>query len=288
MSTNYDHHPKAAVRKRTRMLKLVSLPVTIAFVSVFALAVSGLSGAGTTKTAVAPTNTSPPTTSGTTTEGQVLTADNGAWSGTAPITYTHAWQRCDASGGSCSPIGGATAVTYTLKNPDVGNTLRVVTTATNTDGAKAATSVPTAVVKAATVTPPAASNGCATTGGTVAIASVTSPARLNIDQFQVNPATITYATRSVTARFHVTACGGSVQGALVLATVVPYGLFASANEQTTGADGWATVDLTALSGFPVSAHQQLLVTFVRARKSSDDILGGISSRRLVSFKVARS
>ena len=79
-----------------------------------------------------------------------------------------------------------------------------------------------------------------------------------------------------------------MQGALVLATVVPYGLFASANEQTTGADGWATVDLTALSGVPVSAHQQLLVTFVRARKSSDDILGGISSRRLVSFKVARS
>ena len=88
-------------------------------------------------------------------------------------------------------------------------------------------------------------------------------------------------------RFHVGSCGGSVQGALVSATAVPYGMFGNTNEQTTGSDGWASLDFTALTGFPVSQKQQLLVLFVRARKSGDDILGGISSRRLVSFKVSR-
>ncbi len=143
----------------------------------------------------------------------------------------------------------------------------------------------TTTTAATTTTPTPAPTGCATNGGTVAIAGVTSPAHLIIDQFQVSPSTITYNTRSLTARFHVSACGGSVQGALVFVSAVPYGMFAAANEQTTGADGWATLSFTALSGFPVSEHQQLLVMFVRARKSSEPILGGISARRLVSFRV---
>ena len=108
-----------------------------------------------------------------------------------------------------------------------------------------------------------------------------------IDQTQVSPSTITYATRSLTVRFHVTACKGNVQGALVFVTAVPYGMFGAANEQTTGSDGWATLQFTALAGFPVSQKQQLLVMFVRVRKSGEDILGGISGRRLVSFHVSR-
>jgi hypothetical protein len=154
--------------------------------------------------------------------------------------------------------------------------------------------VPTAVVAPAAATTTTAttsttpvSSGCSTSGGTVAIAGISAPAHLSIDQFQVTPSTISYTTRSLTARFHVSACGGSVQGALVYVTAVPYGMFAIPNEQTTGADGWATLNFTALGGFPVSQHQQLIVMFVRARRAGDDILGGISARRLVSFKVSR-
>ena len=116
---------------------------------------------------------------------------------------------------------------------------------------------------------------------------MTPPARLTIDQTQVSPSTLTFGTRSVTARFHVSACGWSVQDVLVDVTAVPYGQFAIPNEQTTGSDGWATLQFTALAGYPVSNKQQLLVMFVRARKNGENLLGGISTRRLVSFRVTR-
>ena len=34
-------------------------------------------------------------------DGQTLTADDGTWTGTPPITYTYQWQRCDADGANC-------------------------------------------------------------------------------------------------------------------------------------------------------------------------------------------
>ena len=117
------------------------------------------------------------------------------------------------------------------------------------------------------------------------MAGVSSPARLVIDQTQVEPSTISFGTRSITARFHVSACKGSVEGALVYVTAVPYGQFAIPNEQPTASDGWATLQFIAQAGFPVSGKQQLLVMFVRARKSGENLLGGISTRRLVSFQV---
>ncbi|HSB85603.1 MAG TPA: hypothetical protein VLD86_04810, partial [Ilumatobacteraceae bacterium] len=209
-------------------------------------------------------NTSPPTISGSATVGSTLTANRGTWSGADPITFSYTWRRCDTDGGSCSAISGANEQAYLLKAVDAGNTIRVRVAAKDSTGTSSATSVPTAVVTAATKPPPPASNGCAKTGGTVPVAGVSPPARLTIDQTQVSPSTLTFGTRSMTARFHVSACGGSVQGALVYVTAVPYGQFAIPNEQTTGSDGWATLQFTALSGYPVSNKQQLLVMFVRA------------------------
>ena len=94
----------------------------------------------------APSNTSLPTISGTPTAGQTLTANPGQWSGTAPINFAYRWQSCDQSGNNCTNIGGATSQTYVLGQGDIGTTLRVVVTGSNTYGSASATSNPTAVI----------------------------------------------------------------------------------------------------------------------------------------------
>ena len=231
---------------------------------------------------VAPSNQSPPTITGTAEEGKTLTATTGRWNGTGPITYAYSWRRCDASGGSCSAISGATQQTYTLKGVDRDNTLRVRVTATNADGSANATSVPTAVVKKAAVAPPA--SGCAGVAP-LQVAGIAAPERLSLGQGTSNPGVIRRSTTALTLRFQVTCNGKAVQGALVYATAVPFNQFTIPAEQPTGADGFAEVSMTQLSGFPAAPSQQLLVIFVRARKPNENALGGISSRRLVSFPI---
>ena len=56
-------------------------------------------------------------------------------------------------------------------------------------------------------------------------------------------------------------------------------------EQMTGADGWVEVSMQRLAGFPISGRQQLIALFVRARKAGENLLGGISTRRLFSVHV---
>jgi hypothetical protein len=126
-------------------------------------------------TGVPPSNTTLPTISGTALDAQTLTATTGTWTGTAPLTYAYQWRRCDASGANCTSIAGATTSTYTLASVDVGSTIRVVVTATNSGGSQPATSLATAVVAAA---PPANTtvptiSGSAQTGQTLTATSGT-------------------------------------------------------------------------------------------------------------------
>jgi hypothetical protein len=95
-----------------------------------------------------PSNTALPQVSGTAQAGQTLSASTGSWSG-SPTSYGYQWQRCDSSGGSCAAVAGAAASTYPLASADVGATMRVLVSATNTAGTATALSAQTGVVSAA-------------------------------------------------------------------------------------------------------------------------------------------
>jgi hypothetical protein len=115
---------------------------------------SAISGVVQSAASSAPANSSPPTISGTAVEGQQLTASPGDWSGQPAPTFTYQWLQCDSSGGSCAPIAGQTATTYTVATADVGFTIAVAVTATNTAGsAGPVNSAATGVVQAATNAP---------------------------------------------------------------------------------------------------------------------------------------
>jgi len=101
----------------------------------------------------APAGTAPPVISGTATEGQTLTTSNGSWSN-APTSYTYQWQDCNGAGQSCTNVSGATTSSYGLAAADVGHTIRVVVTATNSGGSTPVTSASVGPVSAP---PPTAS-----------------------------------------------------------------------------------------------------------------------------------
>jgi hypothetical protein len=103
---------------------------------------------------------------------------------------------------------------------------------------------------------------------------------------QASPGVITLGTGTFTVKFHVSdTCGTPVKGAQVYATGVPYNMISIPAQQQTDDNGFVSLQFKTLQGFPATPHQRLLVMFVRASKPGDPILAGISTRRLVSFRV---
>ena len=92
-----------------------------------------------------PVNTAAPSISGTPKVGEELDATNGSWTG-GVRSFAYQWQRCDAQGGSCVSVLGATGGSYGVRTADTGNTIRVVVTATNLSGSTNAVSSPTQLV----------------------------------------------------------------------------------------------------------------------------------------------
>jgi hypothetical protein len=220
--------------------------------------------------AAVPVSTAAPTISGSAVVGSALTANEGSWTN-APTSYAYQWLRCDANGASCGAIAGASSKTYAVSSDDFGATLRVAVTARNKVGQSAAVqSAPTAVV------------GKTTQGGVaVSISTVHLPDRLVVSGVQFAPRRIGHSP--FTVRFKVTDTNGRlISGALVYALALPYGWTGSAPEVATGADGWATLTLRPTAAMP---RRGALVLFVRARKPGDNLLAGVSTRRLVQVSI---
>ncbi len=112
---------------------------------------------------------------------------------------------------------------------------------------------------------------------------VSPPNRLIVDNVKFEPSLL--ASRAAfTARFHVSDTRGfAIQGALVYALGLPYGWVGNAAEVTTDASGWATISMQPTGAMPL--RPGALVIFVRARKPGDNLLAGVSTRRLVQVSI---
>jgi large repetitive protein len=95
-----------------------------------------------------PVDTVLPAITGSPVVAQVLTSSTGTWSN-EPTSYTYQWEDCNSTGEACTNISGATTSSYTVASTDVGHTIRVVATATNSTGSTTATSTDTARVASA-------------------------------------------------------------------------------------------------------------------------------------------
>lgn len=87
-----------------------------------------------------PSASESPSIQGTAHVGQQIFATNGIWSGSRPMKYVYAWERCDATGESCIAIEGATKPGYTVTSSDLGHTLLVKITVSNSQGSTSALS----------------------------------------------------------------------------------------------------------------------------------------------------
>ena len=239
----------------------------------------------------APANTVKPTVSGTATQGQVLTASTGTWTGKTPITFADQWYRCDANSNNCSPISGETGPTRTVDSGDVGNRLKVRVTATNSAGATSAESATTDVVKS--------SGGGGGGGGglpagaitlpdgkiSIPVTSVPADQRLIVDSVRFNPNPVRSRSTPIEIRVHVVDTRGYVvRDVLVFIRSVPI-LTSTPPEQVTAQNGWAIFQVLPRADFPLRSGHAVQF-FIRARRTGDNPLAGVGTRRLVQVRTA--
>jgi hypothetical protein len=107
------------------------------------------------------------------------------WHTTVDTRYAYRWQRCSASGVACADIAGAHNLSYRLQTADARARLRVVTVATNVDGATTVATAPAAAIKPALpgvqVTPRLTVQGRADVGKTLTLTPGTWAASTEID-----------------------------------------------------------------------------------------------------------
>jgi hypothetical protein len=127
----------------------------------------------------APVNTTRPSITGQLLKGNVLTAQEGTWTGLEAERTRFVWRRCNDVGGSCRVIDRQASTRYVVQQADVGHTLRVLVGKENSIGKSWSLSLPTTVVgpvanpspKAPKNTLPPTISGTARVGQTLTAAS---------------------------------------------------------------------------------------------------------------------
>ena len=98
-----------------------------------------------------PASTALPRVTGRAKVGSRLTATNGSWTGTTPMSYRYQWMSCagklhDGKPQRCLAITGAGKSSLILSNQNAGRRLEVIVMAANAAGKTSATSQPTGVI----------------------------------------------------------------------------------------------------------------------------------------------
>lgn len=96
---------------------------------------------------VSPSNVSVPTVSGSAVSGETLSGNDGEWEGQPEPALSRQWMADGVA------ISGATGVDYTLTDAEIGSSITLQVTATNSGGSASSTSDPTASVEAAPSSP---------------------------------------------------------------------------------------------------------------------------------------
>ena len=254
-------------------------------------ATSTITGSGGGGGSGAPANTVKPTISGNATQGQTLTASTGTWTGKTPITFADQWYRCDTNSNNCSPIGGETGPTRIVDSGDVGKRLKVRVTATNSAGANAVDSATTDVVKS--------SGGGGGGGGSlppgaitlpdgkisIPVTSVPADQRLIVDSVKFSPNPVRARNTPIAVSVHIVDTRGYVvRDALVFVRSVPI-LTSTPPELATAQNGWAIFQVLPRADFPLRAGHSVQF-FIRARRTGDNPLAGVGTRRLVQVRTA--
>jgi hypothetical protein len=225
-----------------------------------------------------PANTVLPTISGSAVQDNRVQADPGTWTGDQPITFRFRWLRCNANGGSCSEISGATDNDYLVHQSDVGRTLRVRVTARNDIGSTSVISARTSVVQEAP--PPAPSGRIQLPSGetSVTASSIPKDERMVVSQVRFDPSVVTSRSQPITIRVRIADTRGFVvRDALVFVRATPR--VTTGNRLTTATDGWVTFELQPLSTFPTG--RGAVQFFVKAYRTGDPPLAGVAAYRLV-------
>ncbi|HSI96973.1 MAG TPA: hypothetical protein VK926_01300, partial [Gaiellaceae bacterium] len=129
-----DCTPISGATDRTYVLRRADVGSRLR-VRVTATNANGSATAASNATAVVvgpPVNIQAPWPRGTMVVGQQITAEPGTWIGRQRISFRYRWLRCNAAGGECATISGATSRTYRLTQNDAGRKVRFNVTARNT------------------------------------------------------------------------------------------------------------------------------------------------------------
>jgi hypothetical protein len=231
-----------------------------------------------------PANSKAPTISGSAVVGNDLTAAVGTWVGDTPLTYSYQWVHCDNQGNACANIAGASKSTYNVVQANVGDTIRVKVSATNSKGDASAFSDQTAVVQDASggggiITLPDGTKS-------VAVADIPKGERLIVDTVQFDPNPVTSRSTPIQVKIRIKDTRNYVvRGAYVFLRSTPI-VSSTPTDAQTANDGTITYSVQPRSDFPIKTGYSVQF-YVKAYRKGDPTLAGIAGYRLVQVATKK-